>query len=152
MKEKGASGLRMEWTLLILGVLALWSCGSSESDSRIQWQHYSSALLEQAGAEGRPVILNFHAEWCLPCHELDHFTFSDERVIESTTTFMMVKADLTDYDSPRSQRLREQFNVTGVPEVLFIGRDGNEIREVRVIGFVGPEDFLQRLKLVTSIL
>jgi len=67
-------------------------------------------------------------------------------VIEATRPFVMVKVDLTQYGSPEAERVRRQFGVTGVPELVFIDGKGNEIREARVVGFVGPEDFLQLLQ------
>ena len=142
---------RLKSSLVTAFVLVLCGC-SSERNGAIEWQFYVPVVLDQARTEGQPVILNFHADWCAPCHELDRFTFSDVRVIESTKGFVMAKVDLTEYESPQSQQLREQFDITGVPEVLFLDRAGNEIREARVIGFVGPDDFLQLLKMVSPAL
>ena len=142
---------RLKSSWVIVFVLVLCGC-SSDQNGAIEWQFYAPAVLGQARIEGQPVILNFHADWCAPCHELDRFTFSDERVVESTKSFVMVKVDLTDYESPQSQRLREKFGITGVPEILFLDRTGNEIREARLIGFVGPDDFLQLLNTVSPAL
>ena len=69
-------------TLSIL-VLHL-SCGSA--GSAISWQPYTPDILDQARKEGHPVILDFYAEWCVPCHELERYTVSDDRVIEGQRT------------------------------------------------------------------
>ncbi len=129
--------------VLAFGLLA---CGSSETGEIITFQKYDPGILYRARQEGRPVLLEFYAEWCIPCRELEQFTFSDRGVITSTWPFVKVRVDLTDYDSPEAERLREQFGVTGVPEVLFLDARGDELKEVRIIGFLGPEDFLQHVE------
>jgi thiol:disulfide interchange protein DsbD len=53
---------------------------------------------------------------------------------------------MSDYESAESERLREEFGVTGVPEMLFLDARGNELKDERIIGFVGPEDFLRRIE------
>jgi thiol:disulfide interchange protein DsbD len=131
--------------LLLLGLGAL-SCASSAAGPTIPWQSYDPAVMDRAKQEGRPVILEFYAEWCVPCKELERFTFSDQRVIESTEAFVRLRVDLTNYDSPESALLRRQFGVTGVPEIMFVDTQGSEVRDARVVGFLGANDFLQRIK------
>lgn len=116
----------------------------SPSGSTLHWQAHDEAILESARQDGYPVILNFSADWCPPCHELDEFTFSDPRVIESMNDFVMVKVDLTAWDAPESNELKRQYGVIGVPEIHFLDLEGNEIQELRVVGFLGPEYFLRR--------
>lgn len=111
----------------------------------IAWQPYSPTLLERAKQEGRAVVLDFYADWCIPCRELDRFTFRDPQVIEAIKPFVTIKVDLTRYDSPEAERLRQQFNVSGVPTIVFLDAQGHEVKEARVVGFVGAEDFLQRV-------
>ncbi len=129
--------------LLAFGLLA---CSSPQTGEMITFQQYDPAVLYRARQEGRPVLLEFYAEWCIPCRELEEFTFSDKGVISSTWPFVRVRVDMTDYESAESERLREQFGVTGVPEIHFLDPRGDEIQEARVIGFLGPEDFLRRVE------
>lgn len=133
-------------TGLCLLALGLLSCSSGESGNSIPWQSYDPAVLYRARQEGKPVLLEFYADWCVPCVQLEEHTFSNERVINSTWSFVRVRVDMSDYESPESERLREQFGVTGVPEMLFIDARGNEIKGSRIIGFLGPEDFLRRVE------
>jgi len=106
---------------------------------------FTPAGLEAASRSGRVAIIDFSAEWCVPCHELDRFTFTDRRVIDAARAFATFKADLTRYDTPESESLRKQYQITGVPTVVFITPDGREVRESRVEGFLAPEKFLERM-------
>ena len=137
----------------ILSILVFHlSCGNGGPE--ISWQPYSPDILNQARQEGRPVILDFYAEWCVPCHELERYTFSDERVIEATGPFLTVRADVTDYESLdseglslESEPLRRQFNMIALPTVVFIDAQGNEVQEARVTGYLDPEDLLPLMEL-----
>jgi thiol:disulfide interchange protein DsbD len=93
-----------------------------------------------------PVLLDFSADWCIPCMELDRNTWTDPKVIEATKDISRLKVDLTYFDSPESETLRKKFKISGVPTVVFIRTDGTEATESRIIGFVPPKEFLAKLK------
>jgi thiol:disulfide interchange protein DsbD len=100
--------------------------------------------------QGNPVVLDFTANWCVPCHELERVTFADRRVREAMKPFRAYRVDLTHYDSPEAERWRKQYGITGVPTVVFLAPDGSEVRAARVEGFLGPSAFLERVRLATG--
>lgn len=107
---------------------------------------FTPAGLEAASRSGKVAMIDFSAKWCVPCHELDRFTFTNRRVISAARPFATFKADLTRYDSPESESLRKQYRIAGVPTVVFITPDGREVRAARVEGFLAPEKFLKRME------
>lgn len=139
---------RIKWAVGVAAILAGILGFQNLQKPTIQWQPYSEEVLEQAKADGKPVLMDFYADWCIPCLELDRVTFTDERVIEATDQFARIKVDLTHYDSPEAEALREKFDVAGVPTLVFIGENGKEIKDARVVGFMGPDRFLERVKMV----
>lgn len=114
----------------------------------IEWEPYSPERVEQAIADGTPVMMDFYADWCVPCLELDRVTFTDRRVVEESENFVRLKVDLTQFDSEESEALRRRYEVAGVPTIVFLDPTGEEIRDIRVVGFVNANDFLGRIERV----
>ena len=113
----------------------------------LTFRPYDAAAVEASVAAGRPVMMDFSADWCLPCHEMELNTFTDPRVVASAKRFDRYRVDLTKYDSPEAATLRKRYDVKGVPIVVFLGKGGNEVAEARVDGFLPPDRFLQQLEL-----
>jgi thiol:disulfide interchange protein DsbD len=111
----------------------------------VQWESYSPDKLEAAASNETPVVLDFTADWCVPCLELDRITFTDPEVIAALEPYRTIKVDLTDYESAESEALRKEFGVAGVPTIIFLDGEGNEIKEARIVGFVNAEEFLKRM-------
>jgi thiol:disulfide interchange protein DsbD len=114
-------------------------------DSGITWSDYNEETLAAALSAGRPVIIDFTADWCIPCKELDHWTFAAPPVVERARSFVTLKADLSDSRSPAVSTLKERYRVLGVPTVVFLTPDGTEIPHLRVTGVIPPEEFLTRM-------
>ncbi len=114
------------------------------------WEPFDESLLDQAQQNGRPVVLDFYADWCIPCLELERITFTDNRVIDATEEMVRLKVDLTHFDSPESEVLRREYNVAGVPTIIFLDDSGNEVTDARVVGFVGPGEFLRQTEKVRN--
>ena len=145
---KSTAFRRIKWAVGTAAVLAGALGFTHLQKPAMEWEPYSESVLEQARADGQIAFLDFTAEWCIPCLELDQVTFKDERVIEATSDFKRVKVDLTRYDSPESEALRRKFDVAGVPTLLFLGTDGREVEGSRVVGYIGPDELLRRIDAV----
>lgn len=130
-------------TLGLVAAAAGVLLGLSLPSQGILWEDYTVEALGLASADRQPVILEFSASWCIPCKELEHVTFTDGEVMQVARKFRTLKVDLTDFDAPASERIRERFQVGGVPTIVFLGADGNEVPETRVVGFVPPQEFVQ---------
>jgi thiol:disulfide interchange protein DsbD len=115
---------------------------ATENQNNIQWRPYSEQLLQQASQENRPVMLDFYADWCIPCKELDKFTFSQAEVIELSREFLMMKVDLTKAGDPKTQEWRKKYAIKGVPTLIFLKPSLEELKELRVVGFLEKEEFL----------
>ncbi len=122
--------------------------GSQNSDGTIQWMPYSESSLERASREAKPVFIDFYADWCVPCKELDSQTFSTSEVIERSRRFVMLKVDLTSADDPQAKALTEKYQIRGVPTLVFLKPDGTELPELRGTGFESRESFLDKMDRV----
>ena len=108
---------------------------------------FTPERLDAALKSGKVAMIDFSADWCVPCHELERNTFTDRRVIGASRQFATFKADLTRYDSPEAEAWRKQYGIAGVPTVLFIAPGGREVKASRVEGFLSPDRFLERMAL-----
>ena len=137
---------RIQWTFGIIAIAAGLIFANNLRNKGITWETYSDANLLKAKESGVPVLIDFYADWCIPCLELDRNTWTDEEVIHVTKDIKRIKVDLTHFDSPEAEALRKKFNISGVPTVIFIRADGTEASESRIIGFVNPKEFLTKMK------
>ena len=90
----------------------------------IAFEPYSEARIQQAAAEGRPVLVNFRADWCAACKELEHKTFRDPKVVAATRGMVALQKDMTRADDPEAARLMEDYGVSGLPFVTVIPPPG----------------------------
>ena len=110
----------------------------------------SVAELEaQLKAPGRPVMLDFYADWCVSCKEMESFTFSYPGVREKLGTMLLLRADVT-ANSDEHKRLLKRFSLFGPPGTIFFDGQGKEIRNVRVIGFQSADKFMVTLERIQS--
>ena len=108
----------------------------------------SVADLDSAlGSTGRPVMLDFYADWCVSCKEMERFTFADPRVQAKLSGALLLKADVT-ANNPQDRELLRRFNLFGPPGTIFFDAQGREIEGTRVIGFQDAERFTQTLRTV----
>jgi len=98
-------------------------------------------------APGRPVMLDFYADWCVSCKEMEALTFSDPRVKAKLERMLLLQADVTANSDAHKELLR-RFRLFGPPGIIFFDENGKEIRGLRVIGYQDAERFLKTLELL----
>lgn len=98
-------------------------------------------LVKESNAQGKTVMLDLYADWCIACKEFEKYTFPDESVQQALNNSVLVQIDLTETGSEENIAIMTHFDVFGLPSILFFDLDGNELSQNRVTGFMGAEDF-----------
>jgi len=142
---RGGRAMRLACASLLLVAGAAFALPRSTGGANVQWNRYDAASVM---ATGQPVVIDFYADWCIPCKELEEKTFSNRDVAGELGRFKRVKADLTKPEDPEVQRLTKQYRIVGVPTIVFLDSTGKEIDAQRLTGFEPPQQFLARLKQV----
>jgi thioredoxin:protein disulfide reductase len=141
-----AKGFRIFKTVFSLVVLAVSIYALVPKEQlEPQWQKFSIQAYETSLKNNEKMVIDFYADWCMPCKELDALTFSDKRVIDKMEKFMSYKVDMTKM-TPENEDLRKRFNVIGMPTVLIIDSQGKELN--RITGFVDADEFLTKINEV----
>ncbi|HBK43426.1 MULTISPECIES: protein-disulfide reductase DsbD [unclassified Polynucleobacter] len=167
-----STGIWMVWLQRTLGVLlvatAAWIASpllqsSNEAGGKMmangQRQHQignanfaviqSSAQLDQfltqAKEQKKLVLLDFYADWCISCKEMEINTFANSEVNQELQKFVLLQADVTK-NSPENQELLKRFGLFGPPGILIFDLNSEELKDQRVIGFMPPQRFAERLK------
>ena len=100
--------------------------------------------LAAASAAGRPVMLDFYADWCVSCKEMERYTFTDPGVQAEFARALLLQADVTANDDA-DQALLKHFGILGPPTIVFFGADGRERSEYRIVGFKPADEFRAHL-------
>lgn len=96
--------------------------------------------IEAAKAQGKTVMLDFYADWCISCKEMEKFTFSNADVQKALASSVLLQADVTANDDG-DKALLKRYGLIGPPSILFFGADGQERRAYRLVGFIKPKEF-----------
>ncbi|MGH8845014.1 MAG: protein-disulfide reductase DsbD [Advenella sp.] len=154
--------LAAAWALLLLVGLATGSRdplaplkgiaqvngAAQTSVAKVQFERVRSlAELEaRIATAGKPVMLDFYADWCISCHEMEKFTFSDSRVAGAMNAMLVLQADVTG-NNEQDRELLKRFRLFGPPGIIFFDRNGQEMKDNRVVGFQKADKFLEKLQL-----
>lgn len=141
---KGFLIFKTLFSILIIAVAAymLWPVDRKSPE----WIYYDETMYEDAMQNGDKIFLDFYADWCIPCKELDALTFSDERVIKELSTFKTFKVDMTQSLSEETEKLRDKFEIVGMPTLIVINSYGEEVK--RITGFMNADEFLKTIENV----
>lgn len=165
---EGSSGWKKLWKglgvlLLIYGIIIVIGLASGNrnifqplkglggsSSSNVQVEHLSfkqikgvdglNVELAKAKAAGKTVMLDFYADWCVSCKEMEVLTFSDPAVQAALANVVLLQADVTPNDA-KDTELYKHFGIIGPPSIMFFGSDGIERRNYRVVGYVPADKF-----------
>ena len=133
-----------------LVMATLWITSAVMQGPGIVWHPYSEQILREAKTQGKPLIIDFYADWCTPCRELEEVTFHQPDVVGlAGKNFTMVKVDVTKGGNPYHEELLKNYGVKGVPTLVFIDAEGQERTDLRLVDYLPAEQFLQRMRSIT---
>jgi len=128
--------------MIAIAVWMLWPVDKNSPN----WEKYSDEKYEASLNDQDKIIIDFYADWCIPCKELDGLTFSDPNVIKALSNYTSLKVDMTKTMSDETALIREKFKIIGMPTILLFNSKGEEIH--RITGFLDAEDFM---KLISDV-
>ncbi|HBW97324.1 MAG TPA: protein-disulfide reductase DsbD [Pseudoalteromonas sp.] len=103
----------------------------------------------EANQQGKLVMVDLYADWCVACKEFEHYTFPDAKVQSELSHYQLIQIDLTQSDDTTIE-LMEEFTVFGLPSILFFNTQGQELSSERVTGFLNADDFATHLAAVRA--
>ena len=103
------------------------------------------AKLGRAVADGKSVMVDLYADWCVACKEFEKYTFPDPAVVDALSDTVWMQIDLTE-NTPTSIEFQEAFSVLGLPTILFFNAQGEELKSARVTGFMRAEPFAEHVR------
>ena len=136
----------MNKIILIIFIILGLQTAHAETPDPIKWQKNLDQALKTAKASNQLLILDFYADWCPPCNEMEKTTYSDSRVIEQLKTYIPVKIDID-----KKPKLADKYDGnaranggSGIPATIILDAEGNQL--VKIHGYQTPEELLEILK------
>ncbi len=116
-----------------------------QAPEKLRFEPFTSELLASATVARKPVLIDFSADWCIPCREMEHSTFIDPSVVSEAKRFVRMKANLTAQDK-KTEELTSKYEIQGVPTTMLIDSTGKVLQ--RKVGYIGPQEMLTELRQV----
>jgi thioredoxin:protein disulfide reductase len=130
---------------LLMITFAVWFATGAGAEERIPWQTYSDESLNAAVRGNRPVMIDFTSRNCPPCLEMERKVFANRRVAEAAKEFLPLRADLTMLNAT-NEALAVRFGIEAFPTIVFIGADGKERSNLRLVGYENALRFAERVE------
>jgi thiol:disulfide interchange protein DsbD len=105
-------------------------------------------VVNDANAQGKTVMVDFYADWCIACKEFEKYTFPQPKVQQALHNTLLVQIDLTDFETESSIELKDRFDIFGLPSILFFDLQGNELTRSRITGFMEAQQFAQHVTAI----
>jgi thiol:disulfide interchange protein DsbD len=136
--------LKIKYFIAIVAIIfGTWNLKPADTTEEVEWKLLNS--LEEIDnsiiTQKQPVMIDFYADWCAQCKELDKYTYTDEEIIDLSKSLNNIKIDLT----KENEAITDKYNIKGLPVVIFMNSKGEEIKELRVTGFLNPEEFSKKI-------
>ena len=136
--------LRSALGVVAVGALAIMLY-PRQAPEKLRFEPFNSERLASAAEARKPVMIDFSADWCIPCREMDHSTFIDPSVVSEAKRFVRMRANLTAQDEA-TEALTSKFEIQGVPTTMLIDSAGKVAQ--RKVGYIGPREMLAELRQV----
>ena len=120
----------------------------AEQQQGIRWYEDERTGLRAAAQQGKPVMIDFRADWCAACLQLERDTFAHTEVRKAAEAFVAIRIDNTDPEAPGPKELRKKYGVIGLPTIVFLDRYGKVLPNLSVSEYIGPSDMLLRMQQV----
>ncbi len=121
---------------------------SLDNKAGITWLTDEKIAIARAMQEKKPVMIDFSADWCIACKELDHKTFTNPKVIDEAKRFVSIKIDCTNTSDSEVQKLLKKYSIIGLPTIVFINSAGNLLTDKTITQFLKPDDFLKKMNQI----
>jgi thiol:disulfide interchange protein DsbD len=131
--------------LLIVSGIWLVNAAIRPESPAIDWMVYEAESIDSFQTTNRPVLIEFWADWCAACQEMERKTFRDQRVLDMSRELVMLRVNCTTPDNQCSALIK-RFGVSGLPTVIFIGPNGQELKGLRAVGYLGPAEMLKKME------
>ena len=95
----------------------------------------------KANKQGKTVMVDLYADWCIACKEFEKYTFFEPEVMQALSNSVWLQVDMSNFDSPQNAELVKTFDILGLPSILFFDLQGNELTTQRTTGFMGAKEF-----------